>query len=613
MKFFPHDRILDLLVGEELYTSGDAAVRELLQNAEDACGLQKLVDPEYEPRIVVRFSREGGWTEVEDNGRGMDDEVLTKSFIAVGADRTDVSSIRELLEKHPEDSGRQIAQFGIGILSCFGVADSIELHTKMAGSEGLAYRINNYHDDFVRLGSLPSERGTRIRLYLKQQGAMSVDDVPDAAKSYARHAPHVFLEDVDEGEVTEVLAEWVGADADGALEVDDPFVSQGFLALDPAWGREDVVAPRVVLCNGGFLVSDQVDDLLPPEAVGYIGELDLVPKSLRILMNREGFKKDASWEELQGRLLGCYRDLVVRYVSQVTDDVSDGLDEESRKVATRRLMVLLKGPTAQILGDALRDNIREVLSEVVLLSVPGRDVKVSVADVVRGAHENEQTIYAVRSEKETQRFESRDGSGDATLRITEVARADVRVHLLQAKGAPVVRCKRQRFHERIARQNVHVDAHEFDVLTAAGGRSGVPIRPIEKATPAELELNIASESALISQVLELDTDLKVAHLPKARGRVVRDYSSRLLNTAHPEVQRILRILPKAVGNPVRRKLLQVYMELANHQIATARDRVVELLVQDDLEEEAALKGGPLQSEYMTRCLAAIVTPHEEAE
>jgi hypothetical protein len=62
MRFHPHDRVIELLVGQQLCTSADAAIRELLQNAEDACDLQRIREPGFSPSILVRFPRRKvGW------------------------------------------------------------------------------------------------------------------------------------------------------------------------------------------------------------------------------------------------------------------------------------------------------------------------------------------------------------------------------------------------------------------------------------------------------------------------------------------------------------------------------------------------------------------------
>ena len=54
--FHPSPDVLDLLTGQHLYAHPSACVRELLQNAADACELQAAIDPSYSRAIVARYS-----------------------------------------------------------------------------------------------------------------------------------------------------------------------------------------------------------------------------------------------------------------------------------------------------------------------------------------------------------------------------------------------------------------------------------------------------------------------------------------------------------------------------------------------------------------------------
>jgi hypothetical protein len=150
MRFRADENVIDLLIGNLLYSTADTAVRELVQNAEDACALQRIKEPGFPAEIIVRYSSSANWVEVVDNGLGMNDEAMTESFAAVGAHKDRVSHIRALLDQ-AAGSNRQIARFGIGIVSCFGVAEHIVVRAKMDDSPGLAYRIDGVHREFLPL------------------------------------------------------------------------------------------------------------------------------------------------------------------------------------------------------------------------------------------------------------------------------------------------------------------------------------------------------------------------------------------------------------------------------------------------------------------------------
>lgn len=150
MKFKTSDNLIDLLVGQSLYTNPDVAVRELLQNAEDACQLQSLDDPSHKPEIIVRYSVNANWVEISDNGFGMDRAVLKDSFATIGASKTNSPKLQALLAKAGAGI-RPIGQFGIGVLSCFGVADVVEVRSCAVGAPPVSIRIRGRREEFEEL------------------------------------------------------------------------------------------------------------------------------------------------------------------------------------------------------------------------------------------------------------------------------------------------------------------------------------------------------------------------------------------------------------------------------------------------------------------------------
>jgi signal transduction histidine kinase len=62
-------RITQLLIGEHLYARKDVAIRELLQNAVDACRLRRSLS---NTSVEIRIYRQDGKLTVQDNGIGMD-------------------------------------------------------------------------------------------------------------------------------------------------------------------------------------------------------------------------------------------------------------------------------------------------------------------------------------------------------------------------------------------------------------------------------------------------------------------------------------------------------------------------------------------------------------
>ncbi len=118
--------VVDLL-SHHLYSSPRVYVRELLQNAVDAITARRAVEPDAP--AVVRFEpaeRTGdGTVRVHDTGIGLSEASVHELLATIGrsSKRDDLGFARHEF----------LGQFGIGLLSCFLVADEIRVVTRAAG------------------------------------------------------------------------------------------------------------------------------------------------------------------------------------------------------------------------------------------------------------------------------------------------------------------------------------------------------------------------------------------------------------------------------------------------------------------------------------------------
>ena len=128
-------QVIDLLMGTKLYGNPEVALRELLQNSMDACMLRKAQEEKwgspYSPEICVRYYLEDKdiILEVDDNGTGMDQYIINNYYSKVGSSfytSTDFYNLKS--ESNADFTPR--SRFGIGILSCFMVADTLIVETK---------------------------------------------------------------------------------------------------------------------------------------------------------------------------------------------------------------------------------------------------------------------------------------------------------------------------------------------------------------------------------------------------------------------------------------------------------------------------------------------------
>lgn len=120
------DRILELLVGRNLYSDPGVFVRELLQNAIDAVRTRVAQDSAFhleDGRVVIHtWMDDSGysWFRIQDNGTGMDQDIILNHFLKVGSSYYNSDRFKAETRKYGAKGGyTPISRFGIGILSCF--------------------------------------------------------------------------------------------------------------------------------------------------------------------------------------------------------------------------------------------------------------------------------------------------------------------------------------------------------------------------------------------------------------------------------------------------------------------------------------------------------------
>ncbi|MFD5436447.1 ATP-binding protein [Kitasatospora sp. NPDC127067] len=194
-------RVRSLLMGVELYRDRDLAVRELYQNALDACRYARarvqyldrsrtfrLGEYSYDGRIEFRqgMDEEGrAYLECQDNGVGMGEEELRGVFSNAGArfaeqldfklERAEWRKVDPPVELYPN------SRFGIGVLSYFMLADEIRVTTcrlDASGQLGPQLEVSIYGPSHLFRIAKRSEQGsapgTTVRLYLRDD--IDLDD-----------------------------------------------------------------------------------------------------------------------------------------------------------------------------------------------------------------------------------------------------------------------------------------------------------------------------------------------------------------------------------------------------------------------------------------------------
>ena len=112
------------LLSRNLYSGPRVYIRELLQNGLDAIEARSALDPGCPRRVTITI--EGRTLKCRDSGVGLTEEEAAGLLSTIGA-----SSKRDELGMARSDF---LGQFGIGMLSCFMISDSITVYSRSAKS-----------------------------------------------------------------------------------------------------------------------------------------------------------------------------------------------------------------------------------------------------------------------------------------------------------------------------------------------------------------------------------------------------------------------------------------------------------------------------------------------
>ncbi|MCU0289253.1 MAG: ATP-binding protein, partial [Acidobacteria bacterium] len=139
-------------MGKAIYENPLVALRELLQNAVDACKLRDSlmpifdqdVEPKRDNRITVEYQSEpdaqingtGPILIITDTGIGMDRSIIEQFFLKIGKSfyRSNEFNRIRLKLREANSEFAPVSEFGIGFLSCFLLCDQIIVETASCNS-----------------------------------------------------------------------------------------------------------------------------------------------------------------------------------------------------------------------------------------------------------------------------------------------------------------------------------------------------------------------------------------------------------------------------------------------------------------------------------------------
>jgi len=158
------DGLLEVL-GKNLYSTPAVAIRELVQNAHDACYRRQFEQgiTNHSYRIDLATESDGSVLYIEDNGSGLTDQEIIDYLATVGSGYT-----RVLREQNANE--QMIGYFGLGFLSAYVVADKVDVWTCSYQTPNKYWHFSSRGGKRYTLAACEQKPvGTKVRLQLKDE------------------------------------------------------------------------------------------------------------------------------------------------------------------------------------------------------------------------------------------------------------------------------------------------------------------------------------------------------------------------------------------------------------------------------------------------------------
>ena len=201
------------LLAKNLYPEDDIFVREMLQNAHDSIQKRKVDDKDksVEGHIQVTVIPTSRKIIFEDNGRGMTEAEIHDYLSTIGKSGTDEFR-QKLLEMGRKAEVSLIGQFGIGLLSCFVVAEEVQVVTCSSLPNQTAWKwISNGDKDYTLVKTEYARIGTTVTLVLAQgkgDAFLEEENLRKTIRKYADFLPFPIYLNADEVPTNTITPPW---------------------------------------------------------------------------------------------------------------------------------------------------------------------------------------------------------------------------------------------------------------------------------------------------------------------------------------------------------------------------------------------------------------------
>lgn len=210
-------QLLNILI-HSLYTERDIFLRELISNASDAISRMNfelltnkdVLDPDVEPKIIIKLDKDKKTITVEDTGIGMDENEVVQNLGTIAH-----SGAREFLEAATQsgekDLSNIIGQFGVGFYSAFMVSEKIEVISRSFNKAAVAVHwTSDGGETYSVEKSTKKNRGTEIILHVKEDATEYLEEyrIRQIIKRHSDYIPYPIYLNGNKEQINRQTAIW---------------------------------------------------------------------------------------------------------------------------------------------------------------------------------------------------------------------------------------------------------------------------------------------------------------------------------------------------------------------------------------------------------------------
>jgi len=189
-------QLLHLMI-HSLYSNREIFLRELISNASDAADRLRfeavsdasLLADQPDLGITIEVDKDERTVTIADNGIGMSRDEAIRQLGTIA--RSGTAEFLTRLQDDQRKDANLIGQFGVGFYSSFIVADRVEVCSRRAGlpADEAVRWISDGQGEYTVEQCEQAERGTRVKLYLREDAAEFADEarLRELIRKYSDH------------------------------------------------------------------------------------------------------------------------------------------------------------------------------------------------------------------------------------------------------------------------------------------------------------------------------------------------------------------------------------------------------------------------------------------